>query len=371
MASCLVSPVFLSSLPPALCLLASSLPPEDQEVLAYLICCCSFPLPLPVSPKKKRRNKFRARVSCVSSSAILSPQQQLVNGCGCKEGLGCGGRVGKESLPCCSLLRGSPCRRNSSLQHPRKVGAGKKGGCFGCDCFECYKVFWSRWDTSPNRELIHRVIDGFEDHLAEQLGNIESKKNGERRSRARRKESGNECLGKNSPCHRPESPKDITLGNRIDFTCEDMDPENTMCAESNCNQVKSKYMDDVLCAESIITSQCTSEDILMMLNSTEQVSGLKNEGQQDSGSGRDHHLILTNTKNAMPINLEDEKIPGIEEHSSPIKPFALKTGFLYPYQGGSRRKLMSRVFPDAIGFVAKRMLNVWNSGTDNSAIALY
>lgn len=35
-----------------------------------------------------------------------------------------------------------------------------------CGCFECYTSFWSRWDCSPNRELIHQVIEAFEEHLA-------------------------------------------------------------------------------------------------------------------------------------------------------------------------------------------------------------
>ncbi|KAL1565318.1 hypothetical protein AAHA92_07552 [Salvia divinorum] len=31
-----------------------------------------------------------------------------------------------------------------------------------CDCFHCYTAFWLRWDSSPNRLLIHRAIDAFE-----------------------------------------------------------------------------------------------------------------------------------------------------------------------------------------------------------------
>ncbi|XP_020572385.1 uncharacterized protein LOC110019151 [Phalaenopsis equestris] len=37
---------------------------------------------------------------------------------------------------------------------------------FGCGCFDCYTSFWSRWDCSPDRELIHQAIEAFEDHLA-------------------------------------------------------------------------------------------------------------------------------------------------------------------------------------------------------------
>ncbi|XP_068666280.1 uncharacterized protein [Aristolochia californica] len=35
-----------------------------------------------------------------------------------------------------------------------------------CPCFDCYTSFWIRWDSSPNRELIHQAIEAFEEHLA-------------------------------------------------------------------------------------------------------------------------------------------------------------------------------------------------------------
>ncbi|KAJ7519105.1 hypothetical protein O6H91_20G022900 [Diphasiastrum complanatum] len=44
----------------------------------------------------------------------------------------------------------------------RKAGSIKKKGnhepSFGCDCFQCYMFHWSRWDSSPNRGLIHEAI---------------------------------------------------------------------------------------------------------------------------------------------------------------------------------------------------------------------
>jgi hypothetical protein len=33
----------------------------------------------------------------------------------------------------------------------------------GCGCCGCYKSFWARWDASPNRHLIHRIIDAVEE----------------------------------------------------------------------------------------------------------------------------------------------------------------------------------------------------------------
>ncbi|CAA6667878.1 unnamed protein product [Spirodela intermedia] len=49
-----------------------------------------------------------------------------------------------------------------------------------CGCFECYTGYWFRWDSSPDRELIHRAIEGFEEHLASSEGR---RRGGRRRHR--------------------------------------------------------------------------------------------------------------------------------------------------------------------------------------------
>lgn len=41
----------------------------------------------------------------------------------------------------------------------------KSPALFDCECFYCYTSFWFRWDSSPNRELIHQAIEEFEEHL--------------------------------------------------------------------------------------------------------------------------------------------------------------------------------------------------------------
>ncbi|WOL11423.1 hypothetical protein Cni_G20185 [Canna indica] len=60
---------------------------------------------------------------------------------------------------------------------------------FDCGCFDCYTSFWSRWDCSPNRELIHQAIEAYEEHLAS------SEKKG---GRGRRKER--RALDKSEKC---------------------------------------------------------------------------------------------------------------------------------------------------------------------------
>lgn len=68
----------------------------------------------------------------------------------------------------------------SSSAHPKSAGssagiygaAGASAGSggdhppeFHCDCFRCYMSYWVRWDTSENRELIHDIIDAYEDSI--------------------------------------------------------------------------------------------------------------------------------------------------------------------------------------------------------------
>ncbi|CAH9119278.1 unnamed protein product [Cuscuta europaea] len=36
---------------------------------------------------------------------------------------------------------------------------------FDCHCFNCYVSYWARWDSSPNRHLIHQAIDAYEDDI--------------------------------------------------------------------------------------------------------------------------------------------------------------------------------------------------------------
>lgn len=51
---------------------------------------------------------------------------------------------------------------------------------FDCSCFQCYVCFWGRWNGSPNRDLIHKAIEMFEDHM-EGIGNAsESRRNGKK-----------------------------------------------------------------------------------------------------------------------------------------------------------------------------------------------
>ncbi|XP_022776241.1 uncharacterized protein LOC111317958 [Durio zibethinus] len=59
-----------------------------------------------------------------------------------------------------------------STSNPSTLTVQPKNKCkkgkvplFQCGCFDCCTRFLHRWDSSPNRDLIHQVIEAFDDHL--------------------------------------------------------------------------------------------------------------------------------------------------------------------------------------------------------------
>ncbi|CAH8391573.1 unnamed protein product [Eruca vesicaria subsp. sativa] len=116
----------LNLLPVAILSLAAVLSPEDREVLAYLISTASY---------SSDRNS-------TSRLSKTKPHKQ------------------------------SHLENHSPLFH--------------CDCFSCYTSYWVRWDSSPSRQLIHEIIDAFEDSLEKKQTknkkNITGKKGRRRRS---------------------------------------------------------------------------------------------------------------------------------------------------------------------------------------------
>ncbi|CAA6659938.1 unnamed protein product [Spirodela intermedia] len=68
-----------------------------------------------------------------------------------------------------------------SLQGPCSVGHHQ--ALFDCGCFDCYTSYWFRWDSSPDRELIHQAIEAFEEHLASSEQRHAGGKGGRRRDR--------------------------------------------------------------------------------------------------------------------------------------------------------------------------------------------
>ncbi|KAL2341350.1 hypothetical protein Fmac_009290 [Flemingia macrophylla] len=78
------------------------------------------------------------------------------------------------------LLSCSSRRRNAAVESDHAP-------LFSCSCFACYTSYWVRWDESPNRQLIHEIIDAFEDNLAQSSAVDKGKKNGKGKKEKRNK----------------------------------------------------------------------------------------------------------------------------------------------------------------------------------------
>ncbi|XP_076934659.1 uncharacterized protein LOC143601027 [Bidens hawaiensis] len=73
----------------------------------------------------------------------------------------------------CSLTTNNTVAKNFS----GNTGAGgSHPPRFNCYCFSCYTSYWVRWDGSPNRQLIHEIIDAYEDGLINNNNNNNSNK---------------------------------------------------------------------------------------------------------------------------------------------------------------------------------------------------
>ncbi|KAK7859657.1 uncharacterized protein LOC111983201 [Quercus suber] len=112
----------LKLLPAAILALASVLSLEDREVLAYMITrSMKTTTPFPITQDSKRKPPKKA------------PNNH---------------------------------NKNSNNTNTNNTNNTHKPPMFECDCFDCYTSYWFKWDSSPNRELIHQAIEAFEDHLA-------------------------------------------------------------------------------------------------------------------------------------------------------------------------------------------------------------
>ncbi|XP_010249080.1 PREDICTED: uncharacterized protein LOC104591767 [Nelumbo nucifera] len=63
----------------------------------------------------------------------------------------------KTTHPSSLIEEKNKCKKPNNIHHNPPL--------FDCGCFDCYTSYWFRWDSSPNRELIHQAIEAFEDHL--------------------------------------------------------------------------------------------------------------------------------------------------------------------------------------------------------------
>lgn len=117
----------LTVLPAAILALISVLSIEDKEVFAYMV------------TTSMKSSSAAAVNPCSCSIAAVQEKNKKKNS----------NSSGKKLL----LVSGS-------IVHKPPV--------FDCECFDCYTSYWFRWDSSPNRELIHKAIEEYEEHLFSQ-----------------------------------------------------------------------------------------------------------------------------------------------------------------------------------------------------------
>lgn len=89
-----------------------------------------------------------------------------------------------------SALLDEKSKKNSKKSASTGAHLHKTTPLFDCECFDCYTSYWFRWDSSPNRELIHQAIEAFEEHL----NNGEQSKKGKNKRRDKMGRRGIEKL---------------------------------------------------------------------------------------------------------------------------------------------------------------------------------
>ncbi|KAK8495761.1 hypothetical protein V6N13_121276 [Hibiscus sabdariffa] len=134
----------LKLLPAAVLTLASVLSVEDRQVLAYMI-----------------TRSLKTTTTAASNPYLISQDYHS-----------------SKKPP----SKKSPPPPTSKLTQKSGV-TSHKPPVFHCDCFDCYTSYWLRWDSSPNLELIHQIIEAFEDYLT----NGESQKLPKKNARAKQR----------------------------------------------------------------------------------------------------------------------------------------------------------------------------------------
>uniref|UniRef100_A0A0E0DJW3 Uncharacterized protein n=1 Tax=Oryza meridionalis TaxID=40149 RepID=A0A0E0DJW3_9ORYZ len=119
-------------LPAAVLALASALTAEEQEGKGRRV----HPAPAPQAPADAAVAAVVLPAAVLALASALTAEEQEVLAYLLSGGGAAGGR------------------RRRRGAHPPEMG---------CGCFGCYKSFWARWDASPNRHLIHRIIDAVEE----------------------------------------------------------------------------------------------------------------------------------------------------------------------------------------------------------------
>ncbi|KAF8050928.1 hypothetical protein N665_1854s0011 [Sinapis alba] len=78
-------------------------------------------------------------------------------------------------------------KKKTKTKKNSKSSRKHKPPVFNCECFDCYTNYWLRWDSSPNRELIHDIIEAFENHHLTTGGEDSTSRNKSKRGKKKEK----------------------------------------------------------------------------------------------------------------------------------------------------------------------------------------
>ncbi|KAJ6428403.1 hypothetical protein OIU84_023770 [Salix udensis] len=177
---------------------------------------------------------------------------------------------------------------------------------FDCDCFDCYRSYWFRWDSSPNRELIHQVIEAFEEHLAS--GEMSRK-----HTRGKRRDKAGRRAGEKSVLDNPGQPEMLPVPETSNSTA----PESS----SSC------YVADVVNVNAGFTDNSLSP---------EKVA--EREEMEES------------------VKLYDEVPEEVDEEETAVAAAATHGVAVCSHHKGLARK----VLPDVLGLLNSRLWNLWS-----------
>eukprot|EP00249_Psilotum_nudum_P019562 c27317_g1_i1 orf=642-1778(+) len=154
----------LKLLPQVVLSLVATLPHEDQEILVHLV-AWNFALPSSKAKEQSTSNPRSGSVAREKGSSESSRQRKVGDNVfsqstasrQCNQGVVSVSRPDRHTR---LLLENEANGRRSSASPAHRP-------ILGCNCFECYSSFWSRWNTSSNSLAIADILDTLDEHILE------------------------------------------------------------------------------------------------------------------------------------------------------------------------------------------------------------
>ncbi|KAK7245928.1 hypothetical protein RIF29_40782 [Crotalaria pallida] len=178
----------LSFLPATILTLAAALSVEDREVLAYLISCSNN---TNFSGNNNNNNNSRRNNTATTAAAV-----------------------------------------------------GDHAPLFNCSCFRCYTSYWARWDSSPNRQLIHEIIDAFEDWLSQQNKNKSGGKNSSKKRNNNTNNNNNKKNKKKELNDKINNSSELLTRTELVCSVSDVSSEFESVEDNNSSNINSEGVGD-------------------------------------------------------------------------------------------------------------------------------